>query len=65
MEKRGRSYEQNISHDYLKLLNESYETFIKQNWSTKILFIEADSYDFLKSEAQLDKVVNMVLGKYL
>jgi deoxyguanosine kinase len=65
IEKRGRSYERNISHDYLKLLNESYETFIKQNWSAKILFIEADSYDFLKSESQLDKVVNMVLDKYL
>ena len=65
IDKRGRSYEENMSHDYLLRLNESYASFIKQNWASKIIDLNADSFDFLHSESDVERVVDEVLKKYL
>lgn len=65
IDKRGRSYEENMSENYLMKLNESYLSFIKQNWQADILYLEADSFDFLQSESDIESVVEKVLKKYL
>ncbi|MBQ8071656.1 MAG: deoxynucleoside kinase [Bacteroidales bacterium] len=46
IQKRGRDYEQSISIDYLKGLNDRYESFINNDYKGKVLTIEADDLDF-------------------
>ena len=46
IQKRGRDYEQSISLDYLKGLNDRYEKFIREDYKGKVLVIEADDLDF-------------------
>ena len=46
IQKRGREYEQSISLDYLKGLNDRYEKFINEDYKGKVLVIEADDLDF-------------------
>lgn len=64
IDKRGRFYEKNMSHNYLLRLNESYASFIKQNWASKVIDLNADYFDFLHSESDLERVVDAVLEKY-
>ena len=46
IQKRGRDYEQSISLDYLKGLNDRYERFIAEDYKGHVLVIEADELDF-------------------
>ena len=46
IQKRGRGYEQSMSLEYLKGLNDRYERFIGQDYKGKVLTIEADDLDF-------------------
>ena len=46
IQKRGRDYEQSISLDYLKGLNDLYEKFIFEDYQGHVLTIEADELDF-------------------
>ena len=46
IQKRGRGYEQGISIDYLQGLNERYDKFINEDYSGRVLTIEADELDF-------------------
>ncbi len=50
IQKRGREYEESIRLDYLKLLNERYETWIKGYKLGKLLIINVDTLDFTKPE---------------
>ncbi len=50
IQKRGRDYEESIRLDYLKLLNERYETWIKNYKLGKLLIINVDTLDFTKPE---------------
>ncbi len=50
IQKRGRDYEESIRIDYLKLLNERYETWIKNYSLGKLLIINVDTLDFTKPE---------------
>ncbi len=46
IQKRGRDYEESIRLDYLKLLNERYETWIKGYDAGKLLIVNVDNMDF-------------------
>lgn len=46
IQKRGREYEQSISLEYLRGLNERYESFINNDYKGHVLTIEADNLDF-------------------
>ncbi len=50
IQKRGREYEESIRLDYLKLLNERYETWIQGYKLGKLLIINVDTLDFTKPE---------------
>jgi deoxyadenosine/deoxycytidine kinase len=65
IDKRGRSFEKNISENYLLKLNESYASFMKQNWQNETLYLEADPFDFLQSESDVNTVDQKILEKYL
>ena len=59
IEKRGREYEDNIRLDYLKRLNEHYETWAK-NYTGKLLVIDVDTIKFGDKKEDLNKVINKV-----
>ena len=46
IQKRGRDYEQTMSLEYLKGLNDRYERFINEDYKGKVLTIESDGLDF-------------------
>lgn len=46
IQKRGREYEQSMSLEYLKGLNDRYEKFINELYKGEVLTIEADNLDF-------------------
>ena len=46
IQKRGRDYEQSISIEYLKGLNDRYEKFSGEDYKGRVLTIEADDLDF-------------------
>jgi deoxyadenosine/deoxycytidine kinase len=50
IQKRGREYEESIRIDYLKLLNERYESWIDKYTLGKLLIISVDNTDFAKPE---------------
>ena len=60
IQSRGRDYEGSMSLDYLKRLNERYETWIKDYTDGNLLIINANEVDFKNNPEDLGKVVNMV-----
>lgn len=60
IQKRGRDYEENIRLDYLKKLNEYYESWIKSYKEGPLLIIDADKNKFAESEEDLGKVIGNV-----
>lgn len=50
IQKRGRDYEESIRLDYLKLLNQRYETWISNYKLGKLLIVDVDTLDFTKPE---------------
>ncbi len=64
--KRGRSYEKDITADYLKNLENSYFTFFKQHAELNPLIIDTDDLDFVKSETDyryISKLIKEALAK--
>ncbi len=57
---RGRDYEGNMSLDYLKKLNERYETWIESYKEGKLLVINNDKLDFKNNPEDLGIVIEMV-----
>lgn len=67
IQKRGRDYEQTISIEYLKGLNDRYEEWIK-GYDGKLLIIDADHLDFQNIpkdfETITDKIDAMLFGLF-
>ncbi|MCQ2112251.1 MAG: deoxynucleoside kinase [Bacteroidaceae bacterium] len=67
IQKRGREYEQTISIEYLKGLNDRYEEWIS-NYDGKLLIIDADDIDFENNpkdfQAITDKIDSMLFGLF-
>ncbi|MCB0618603.1 MAG: deoxynucleoside kinase [Saprospiraceae bacterium] len=63
IQSRGRDYEGNMSLDYLKRLNERYETWINSYDEGRLLIINADEVDFLHNAEDLGQVVSLVQGE--
>jgi deoxyadenosine/deoxycytidine kinase len=60
IEKRGRSYENNIRLDYLKRLNERYEAWIQGYNIGKLLIVNTDDIDFIRNKADLSNIIDKV-----
>jgi len=58
--KRGRSYENGISIDYLNRLNERYEDWIKEYDKGKLLIFDVDHLDFVDNPEDLGSIVNRI-----
>ncbi len=60
IQRRGRSYENNIRLDYLKRLNERYEAWIERYDKGKILIINTNEIDFIRNKTDLSGVIDKV-----
>ncbi|MBN2596230.1 MAG: deoxynucleoside kinase [Marinifilaceae bacterium] len=60
IQERGRDYEETIRLDYLKRLNERYEAWISGYANGKLLIIDVDNINFLKSPKDLSEVINKI-----
>lgn len=58
--KRGRTFENNISIDYLSRLNERYEAWISTYNKGKLLIIDVDDLDFVENKEDLGKIIGRV-----
>jgi deoxyguanosine kinase len=57
---RGRSYEQNIKDEYLTDIQRIYLNWVSQNPIDSCWTIEADRYDFLKNQSDLDRLIERI-----
>ncbi|MDQ1770071.1 deoxynucleoside kinase [Labilibaculum sp. A4] len=60
IQERGRNYEETIRLDYLKRLNERYEAWISGYANGKLLIIDVDNINFLKTPKDLSEVINKI-----
>ena len=58
--KRGRDYENNISIDYLRRLNERYEAWIHGYDKGNIIILDVDNLDFVDNPEHLGEVINRI-----
>ncbi len=62
--KRGRSYEQNISDDYLIKIQTAYFEFLKQIPDQKILIIDVNSLDYANNASDYELLVKTLFKPY-
>ena len=60
IEKRGREYEDNLRLDYLKQLNQYYDTWIESYSLGKLLVINVDDLNFADNKADLGTVIEKI-----
>ena len=60
IQKRGRDYENSIRLDYLKQLNERYESWIKGYKFGKLLVINVDDLDFTTNPEDLSFIIDKI-----
>ncbi|HPG34013.1 MAG: deoxynucleoside kinase [Lentimicrobiaceae bacterium] len=60
IQKRGRDYENSIRIDYLKSLNERYETWINKYTLGKLLIVEVDNINFSEKPEDLAGVIEKI-----
>jgi|TARA_B110000967_G_C18815317_1_gene525807 deoxyadenosine/deoxycytidine kinase len=58
--KRGRSYENSISIDYLSRLNERYEAWVTKYSKGKLLIIDVDNLNFVDNPEDLASVIERI-----
>ena len=60
IQKRGREYENSIRLDYLKQLNERYDSWISGYTKGKLLVINVDDLDFTSNPEDLSFVIDKI-----
>ena len=60
IQKRGREYENSIRLDYLKQLNERYESWISGYKMGKLLVINVDNLDFTENKEDLSSIIDKI-----
>lgn len=64
IEKRGRSYEQQIEPEYLMNIQTNYIRFFKQMQDVTVAVVDADKYDILRSKADLEVLEDIISQKF-
>ncbi len=60
IQKRGRDFEKSIRLDYLKALNDRYESFVANYTHGKVLVIDVDNINFAEKAQDLNLVINKI-----
>lgn len=64
IKKRGRSYEQSISNEYLLKIQTAYFDFIKQLTDLRILVIDVNNVDFANNKSHYEQVLDIINQPY-
>jgi deoxyadenosine/deoxycytidine kinase len=62
--KRGRTFEKNITEDYLSGIQESYLHYLKQQHQLKILMLDINELDFVSTPSDYQKIVDVINREY-
>jgi deoxyadenosine/deoxycytidine kinase len=63
--KRGRSYEQEISDDYLENIQQGYFDFLRQQQNNmRILLIDTNRLDFVANEGDYQRIIDVIDQPY-
>lgn len=62
IKKRRKSYEKNISRDYIKKLNEAYNQFFFSYSEAPLLIINTQEIDFVDNQEDLDDLVHLIMN---
>lgn len=60
---RGRSYETNISKDYLEKITQGYFNYFKQQADFPILILDTNGIDFVRRPEDFDKITKTIFGE--
>jgi deoxyadenosine/deoxycytidine kinase len=60
IQKRGREYEENIRLDYLKKLNDYYNSWIDNYKEGPLLIIDSDINKFAENEEDLGQIITKI-----
>jgi len=60
IQKRGREYEENIRLDYLKKLNDYYNSWIENYKEGPLLIIDANTNKFAENEEHLGQIITQI-----
>jgi 2-amino-4-hydroxy-6-hydroxymethyldihydropteridine diphosphokinase len=63
IKKRGRSYEQEISSNYLEKINQGYLEYIKSQTDINVLIIDISDLDFIKNQEDYIFIMNEIKNK--
>lgn len=63
IKKRGRSYEQNIEHEYLEKIQSGYLDFIRQQQQMRILIIDTNNVDFVNNPEDYARITDIILNQ--
>lgn len=58
--KRKRSFEKNMSHDYIDALNQVYNEYFFRYQDTPLLIINTNNIDFVNEKKDLEEIINVV-----
>ncbi|MFO7889593.1 MAG: deoxynucleoside kinase [bacterium] len=62
IKKRRKSFEKNISRDYIKKLNEAYNQFFFAYSESPLLIINTQEIDFVNNKEDLDDLVHLIMN---
>lgn len=61
---RGRSYEQDIEHDYLNRIQSGYFDYLRQQKNKKVLVIDTNRLDFVNNPVHYNWIKEMIFKPY-
>ena len=64
IKKRDRSYEQDITDDYLKKIQEKYLDFFKKQMDFPVLIIDVTNVDFIQNDEKYQKIIAAIKQPY-
>ncbi len=62
IKKRGRSFEQNMSFEYIQSLNKAYNAFFNHYNETPLLIMNTTTMDFVSNKNDFEKIVKLILS---
>ncbi len=64
IQKRGRTYEQEIKDSYLKSIEKSYFTFMRQHKKQRVVIIDTSDMDFVNNKADFLRMEELLSAPY-
>lgn len=61
---RGRSYEQNISAEYLNNIQQAYLQYFSAMTDVPIVIVDTNKIDFIKNSSDYDYLISIIQGEY-